>query len=146
MFYPEKRDSNQFDRPTPLRLLDLLQAAALPNFGRMKKENLMMQKYYVQSDQSRWVLLAPDLDGAAIRFAHCVLRDCVKNHQRPTSSSRMIDEEIYQSLLGRFGDTVVVSESGFEGDQIGIFATPEVLDRWNKQIQALETKMRNRDA
>ena len=111
----------------------------------MKKENLMMQKYYVQSDQSRWVLLAPDLDGAAIRFAHCVLRDCVKN-QRPTSSSRMIDEEIYQSLLGRFGDTVIVSESGFEGDQIGIFATPEVLDRWNKQIQALETKMRNRDA
>lgn len=112
----------------------------------MTKENLMMQKYYVQSDQSRWVLLAPDLDGAAIRFAHCVLRDCVKNHQRPTSSSRMIDQEIYQSLLGRFGSTVVVSESGFEGDQIGIFATPEVLDRWNKQIAALETKMRNRDA
>ena len=105
----------------------------------------MMQKYYVQSDRSRWVLLAPDLDGAAIRFAHCVLRDCVKNHQRPASSSRMIDAEIYQSLLGRFGDTVIVSESGFEGEQIGLFATPEVLDRWNKQIQALETKMRDRD-
>jgi len=105
-----------------------------------------MQKYYVHSDQSRWVLLAPDLDGAAIRFAHCVLRDCVKNHQRPTSSSRMIDEEIYHSLLGRFGSTVIVSESGFEGEQIGIFATPEVLDRWNKQIRALENKMRDRDA
>ena len=57
----------------------------------------------------------------------------------------MIDAEIYQSLLGRFGDTVIVSESGFEGEQIGLFATPEVLDRWNKQIQALETKMRDRD-
>lgn len=112
----------------------------------MKKENLMMQKYYVQSGQSRWVLLAPDLDAAAIRFAHCVLRDCLKNHQRPTSSSRMIDNEIYQSLLPRFGNTVVVSESGFDGDQIGIFATPEVLDRWNKQIDTLETKMRDRDA
>jgi len=109
----------------------------------MKKENSMMQKYYVQSDQSRWVLLAPDLDGAAIRFAHCVLRDCVKN---PTSTSQIVDREIYQSLLGRFGDTVVVSESGFEGDHIGIFATSEVLDRWNQQIEALETKMRNRDA
>ena len=120
--------------------------AALHNFVRMKKENLLMQKYYVQSDKSRWVLLAPDLDGAAIRFAHCVLRDCVKNHQRPTSSSRMIDQEIYQSLLERFGSTVIVSESGFEGDQIGIFATPEVLERWDEQMQAIETKMRNRDA
>ena len=105
-----------------------------------------MHKYYVQSDRSRWVLLAPDLDGAAIRFAHCVLRDCVKNHQRPTSSARLIDEEIYNSLLDRFGSTVIVSESGFEGDQIGIFATPEVLDRWHRQIDALETKMRNGDA
>jgi hypothetical protein len=108
-------------------------------------ENSMMQKYYVQSDKSRWVLLAPDLDGAAIRFAHCVLRECVKDQELPEASSRLIDEEIYHCLLERFGDTVVVSESGFEGDQVGIFATPEVLDRWNKQIQALETKMRNRD-
>ncbi len=112
----------------------------------MTKKNPMMPKYYVHSAQSRWVLLAPDLDAAAIRFAHCVLRDCLKNHQRPTSSSRMIDQEIYQSLLGRFGDTVVVSETGFEGDQLGIFATPEVLDRWNQQITTLETKMRDRDA
>ncbi len=106
----------------------------------------MMPKYYVQSDQSRWVLLAPDLDAAAIRFAHCVLRDCVKNHQRPASSSRMIDQEIYQSLLDRFGDTVIVSESGFDGTQIGIFATSEVLNRWNQQIENIETNMRDRDA
>ena len=105
-----------------------------------------MHKYYVQSGPSRWVLLAPDLDAAAIRFAHCVLRECVRNHQRPTSSKRMIDEEAYQSLQDRFDSTVVVSESGFEGDQTGIFATPEVLDRWRKQIDALEAKMRNGDA
>jgi len=83
---------NQLNDPHHRSCLTPFKTAALPDFRRMKKENLMMQKYYVQSDQSRWVLLAPDLDGAAIRFAHCVLRDCVKNHQRPTSSSRIIDQ------------------------------------------------------
>lgn len=111
----------------------------------MNTKNPPIPKYYVQSGPSQWVLLAPDLDAAAIRFAHCVLRDCVRNHQRPTSAARLIDHDIYESLMDRFGNTVIVSESGFEGDQIGIFATPEVLDRWHKQIEALETQLRKRD-
>ena len=108
----------------------------------MKKDPLFC-KYYVQSGPSRWVLLAPDLDGAAIRFAHCVLRDCVRSQHQPASAGGLIDETIYETLMDQFESTVVVSESGFEGDQIGIFATTEVLTRWRQQIGALETKIRD---
>ena len=108
----------------------------------MKKDTPLC-KYYVQSGPSRWVLLAPDLDGAAIRFAHCVLRDCVRSQHRATSAGRLIDQQIYETLMDQFESTVVVSESGFEGDQIGIFATTEVLTRWRQQMDALETKIRN---
>ena len=111
----------------------------------MNTENTPMLKFYVQSAACRWVLLAPDLDAAAIRFAHCVLRGCVRNQTPSLANAKLIDEDLYEELVAQFGDTVLVSESGFESEHLGIFATPEVLSRWHHQMETLESIMRKRD-
>ena len=111
----------------------------------MNTENTQMLKFYVQSADCRWVLLAPNLDAAAIRFAHCVLRDCVRNQTPSLANANLVDEDIYEDLVTQFGDTVLVSEAGFESEHLGIFATPEVLSRWHEQMENLQSIMRKRE-
>lgn len=91
------------------------------------------------------MLAAPDLDAAALRFTHCVLRDCIHDQNQPIPESGIVDDEKCQQLSAKLGDVVSVSESGFEGEKIGVFATEEVMERWNDQMSAIEMMMRSRE-
>jgi len=101
-----------------------------------------MQKFYVQSEDHRWVLLAPDVEGAALRFTQLVLRGCVRGKQTVSPTMRLIDEVRFQKIEMTFGETVNVSESGFEGEKIGIYNRADVIELWKQQMDSLESIIR----
>jgi len=101
-----------------------------------------LHKFYVQSEDHRWVLLAPDVEGAALRFAQLVLRGCVRGKQSVSPTMRLIDEVRYETIRTTFGQTVNVSESGFEGEHIGIFNCEDVIELWKQQMESLESIIR----
>ena len=108
----------------------------------MSETKSPLLKFYVQSADHRWVLLAPDFEGAALRFAQLVLRGCVRGKQTVSPTMRLIDEVRYQKIESTFGETVDVSESGFDGDKVGIFNCPDVIELWKQQMDSLESIIR----
>lgn len=102
----------------------------------------LFQKFYVQSNDHRWVLLAPDVEAAALRFTQLVFRGCVRGKQSVSPTMRLIDEARYQKIAMTFGDTVDVSESGFQGERIGIFNCDDVIELWKQQMESLESIIR----
>lgn len=101
-----------------------------------------MNKFYAQSANHFWVLSAPDVDGAALRFAQLVLRGCVRGKQSVSPKMRLVDEDRFQKIEASFDRQVFISESGFEGERIGIFDTVEVIDLWKQQMSSLESIIR----
>ena len=108
----------------------------------MSDQTAPLQKFYVQSEDHRWVLLAPDVEGAALRFTQLVFRGCVRGKQSVSPTMRLIDEARYNKIEATFGETVDVSESGFEGERIGIFNCSDVIELWKQQMQSLESMIR----
>ena len=108
----------------------------------MSDQPELLQKFYVQSKDHRWVLLAPDVEGAALRFTQLVLRGCVRGKQSVSPTMRLIDEARYQKIEATFGETVDVSESGFAGERIGIFNCEDVIELWKQQMESLESIIR----
>lgn len=108
----------------------------------MSDQTAPLQKFYVQSEDHRWVLLAPDVEGAALRFTQLVLRGCVRGKQSVSPTMRLIDEARCKKIEATFGETVNVSESGFEGEHIGIFNCSDVIDLWKQQMESLESMIR----
>ena len=101
-----------------------------------------LQKFYVQSEDHCWTLLAPDVEGAALRFTQLVFRSCVRGKQSVSPTMRLVDEVQFQKIEETFGETVNVSESGFEGEHIGIFNREDVIELWKQQMQSLESIIR----
>ena len=108
----------------------------------MSEQTAPLQKYYVQSSDHRWVLLAPDVEAAALRFTQLVFRGCVRGKQSVSPTMRLIDEARYQKIATTFGETVNVSESGFQGEHIGIFDCSDVIELWKQQMESLESIIR----
>lgn len=101
-----------------------------------------LNKFYAQSADHRWVLSAPDVDGAALRFAQLVLRGCVRGKQTVSPSMRLVDDVRFEKIESTFDRQVYISESGFDGQRIGIFDTVEVIDLWKQQMDSLESIIR----
>ena len=108
----------------------------------MSETKSPLQKFYVQSADHRWVLLAPDYEGAALRFAQLVFRSCVRGKQSVSPTMRLIDEVRYQKIESTFGEMVDVSESGFGGEKVGVFACDAVIELWKQQMNSLESIIR----
>lgn len=108
----------------------------------MSQSKKPLAKFYAQSAEHRWVLLAPDVDGAALRFAQLVLRSCVRGKQSVSSKLRLIDDRQFQKTETTFDCQIFVSESGFEGERIGIYDTTEVIELWKQQMVSLESIIR----
>jgi hypothetical protein len=108
----------------------------------MSEQTPPLQKFYVQSNGHRWVLAAPDVEGAALRFTQLVLRGCVRGKQSVSPTMRLIDEARYQKIEATFGETVDVSESGFQGERVGIFYRADVIELWKQQMESLESIIR----
>jgi len=108
----------------------------------MSESTSPLSKFYVQSNDHYWVLLAPDVEGAALRFAQLVLRSCVRGKQSVSPTMRLIDEIRYQKIESTFGETVDVSETGYEGEKVGIFDSEDVIELWKQQMDSLESIIR----
>ncbi len=108
----------------------------------MSQSTPQLSKFYVQSADHRWVLLAPDVEGAALRFSQLVLRTCVRGKQSVSPKLSLIDETQFQKIVSTVGETVDVCESGFEGQKVGIFDAPDVIELWKQQMESLESIIR----
>jgi hypothetical protein len=91
-----------------------------------------MPKFYVQSGSLEMVLQANDSRCAAIWAVHRALSQ---------SLPFLCDEPAdYASLanLTRLGDTIAVSQRGFDDDDAATYHTLDILTEWNQLLVAID--------
>ena len=91
-----------------------------------------MPKFYVQSGGLKMVLQARDSRCAAIWAAHRTLSQSL-----PFLCEEAAD---YAELadLTRLGETICVSQQGFDRDNAAIFETLDVVSEWNQLLVAID--------
>jgi len=91
-----------------------------------------MPKFYVQSGSLEMVLQAKDTRCAAIWAAHRTLGQSLPFLcEDLTDYTRLAD-------LTRLGDTIRVSQRGFDRDDATVFGTLDVVSEWNRLLVALD--------
>ena len=105
-------------------------------------DSISLSKYYVESNEVRWVFLAKSPWIAALRAVQNSMQDSLKQNQKITTSMELLDKKRLQHLLKDLGDTITVSQIGFGRNDCGLFDTPIVVDKWREQISALESLIR----
>jgi hypothetical protein len=91
-----------------------------------------MPKFYVQSGSLEMVLQARDSRCAAIWAAHRTLSQ---------SLPFLCDEPADYALLAdvtRLGETIRVSQRGFDREDAAVFETLDVVSEWNQLLVALD--------
>jgi len=91
-----------------------------------------MPKFYVQSGSLQMVLQARDSRCAAIWAAHRTLGQSL-----PFLCDKPADDTLLADLT-RLGDTIRVSQRGFDRDDASIFETLDVVTEWNQLLVALD--------
>ena len=91
-----------------------------------------MPKFYVQSGNVELVTTAIHCRGAAIWGVHRTL-----SHSLPFLCDETTD---YLALDGltRLGDTIRVSEQGFDREDASEFDTLEIVSEWNQLLVAID--------
>ena len=91
-----------------------------------------MPKFYVQSGRLEMVLQARDSRCAAIWAAHRTLGQ--------TLPFLCEDESDYAVLADttQLGETICVSQRGFDRDNAAIFDTLDIVTEWNQLLVALD--------
>jgi hypothetical protein len=91
-----------------------------------------MPKYYVQSARFRLVTSARDSQSAAIWAVHRTL-----SHSLPFLCE---DSATYLELapLAQLGETIEVSQQGFDNPESEMFDTLEVVGQWNQLLVAID--------
>ena len=91
-----------------------------------------MPKFYVQSGNLKMVLQARDMRCAAIWAAHCTLSESL-----PFLCE---DAEDYAALadITRLGESVHVSQRGFDRSDATTFDTLDIVTEWNQLLIALD--------
>jgi hypothetical protein len=91
-----------------------------------------MAKFYVQSGNLQMVLTARDSRCAAIWAAHQTLSS--------TLPFLCEEAEDYRSLaeLTRLGDTIAVSQRGFDRQDARVFDTLDIVHEWNQLLVSLD--------
>jgi hypothetical protein len=91
-----------------------------------------MPKFYVQSGGLEMVLQAKDSRCAAIWTAHRTLSQSLPFLcEDQTDYTRLAD-------LTRLGETIRVSQRGFDRDDAVVFDTLDVVSEWNRLLVALD--------
>jgi len=92
-----------------------------------------MAKFYVQSGNVNMVLQARDSRCAAIWAAHRTLGDNL-----PFIDEQPADEMTSNVETPRLGETVRVSQRGFDRPDAKVFETLDVVSEWSRLLVALE--------
>jgi hypothetical protein len=96
------------------------------------KEEQVMPKFYVQSGGLEMVLQARDSRCAAIWAAHRTLGQSLPFLcEEPADYAELAD-------LTRLGETIRVSQRGFDRDDAATFNTLDVISEWNQLLVALD--------
>jgi hypothetical protein len=91
-----------------------------------------MPKFYVQSGRMEMVLQARDSRCAAIWAAHRSLSQTLPFLGEGESDNSLIAES------KNLGDTIRVSQRGFDRDDATIFETLDIVTEWNQLLVALD--------
>jgi len=100
-----------------------------------------MPKFYVQSGQLEMVLQARDTRCAAIWAAHRTLSQTLPFLCESESNYAMLAD------LTQLGETIRVSQRGFDRDDAVTFQTLDIVTEWNQLLVALDriTAIQNAD-
>src|SRR5262245_21396072 len=104
-------------------------------FGRQaqhEQRRIAMPKFYVQSGRLEMVLEARDSRCAAIWAAHRSLGQTL-----PFLCENENDYAVLADLT-RLGETIRVSQRGFDRDDAVTFETLDVVTEWNKLLVSLD--------
>jgi hypothetical protein len=91
-----------------------------------------MPKFYVQSGRLEMVLQARDSRCAAIWAAHCTLSQSL-----PFLCENASDYAVLADFT-RLGETIRVSQRGFDRDDTMIFETFDIVTEWNQLLVAID--------
>lgn len=110
--------------------------------SKSQKSDQPKTKYYVQSANVEWILLATDPGVAALQLVQKTFEPAIKSHQKITSGLKMIDHIQVEKLAQPLADEIHVSQSGFGKTDAGTFTTNEVIECWLNQMSAIENLLR----
>jgi hypothetical protein len=96
-----------------------------------------MPKFYVQSGRLEMVLQARDSRCAAIWAAHRTLSQTM-----PFLCENESDYTVLADLT-KLGETIRVSQRGFDRDDAVTFATLDIVTEWNQLLVALDRLTEN---
>jgi hypothetical protein len=91
-----------------------------------------MPKYYVQSARVKMVLQARDSRCAAIWAAHRALSETLPFLCEDESDRAALSE------VANLGETICVSQRGFDGVDAKTFDTLDIVTEWNQLLVALD--------
>lgn len=91
-----------------------------------------MPKFYVQSGRLEMVLQARDSRCAAIWAAHRTLSQTL-----PFLCENEVDYSLASDVT-KLGDTIRVSQRGFDRDDATFFETLDIVTEWNQLLVALD--------
>lgn len=99
-------------------------------------------KFYVQSGEVRWTLLATSPGVAALQLVQKTLGTAVISHQKITGHLKIVDRLEVERLAGQLGTKIHVWEAGFGTSEAGLFDTDEIINCWLKQMSSIENLLR----
>ncbi|MEQ1906994.1 MAG: hypothetical protein ABL888_22610 [Pirellulaceae bacterium] len=91
-----------------------------------------MAKFYVTTNDTRLLVQAADGEGAALWALHQHLE------QNATALETLVTEAQVTQAFAGWGETVAVSEIGFERAEAGCFRTFEIVQNYCQLMLALE--------
>ncbi len=96
-----------------------------------------MAKFYVQSGNVRTLISAADTEKAALWAVHCAMRQVVPVYDDEEQSP---EEKCQLSVVDGvrvLGNTIRISELGYDRDDAGELDTFDVLVQWHQLMVAL---------
>ena len=101
-----------------------------------------MQKFYVLSGSTRWLVLANSHTDAAFRFVQIVMNQSFVPGKQPTSTFKLVDQSRARQLVSKLTGNISVGEKGFDSLPKILFDTNELLGKWQRQVSSLEQLIR----
>ncbi len=91
-----------------------------------------MAKFYVTTNDTRLLVQAADGEGAALWALHQHLE------KNATAADTLVTTEQVAQVFAGWGESVCVSEVGFERNEAGCFRTAEIVQNYCQLMLALE--------
>ena len=116
-----------------------------------------MPKYYIQSGQIKFVVMAADVEGAALWAMHRVIDEMVQRYEQ-NEIPRLMEPEFPADIeaenrsaefeiamfepmmdgLARFDSEIVCSQRGFGRDEAGTLCTNRIFIQWRQLMRAAD--------